>query len=52
MVFWEKLYYGPIRNGQGLNLKEYLYLRGLYYYNIRNKEIRARNRGPRNLKTY
>ena len=52
MVFQEKLYYGPIKNGQGLNSREYPCLRRLYYYNTQTKGTKARIRGPRNLKTY
>ena len=52
MVFWEGLYYRPIKNSQGLNPGEYPYLHRLHYYNTRIKRIRARGKGPRDLKTY
>ena len=41
-----------MKNNQGFNLREYPYLRGLYYHNIQTKKIKARGKGPRNLKTY
>ena len=52
MVFREKLYYKPIKNDQGFNLGKYSYLRKLYYYRIRNKKIKACNKGPQNLEIY
>ena len=52
MVFRERLYYGPIENGQGFNLREYPYLHGLRYHNTRIKGIGACGKGPRDLKTY
>ena len=46
MVFREKSYYKPIKNGPGLNPGEYLYLYRLYYYYIENKNIETYNKGP------
>ena len=52
MVFRERLHHGPIRNNQGPNPGEYPYLRGLHYHNTQIKGVKARVKGPRNLKTY
>ena len=52
MVFREKQYHKPIKNNQNLNPKKYPYLHSLYYHRTRNKKIKARGEGPRNLKTY
>ena len=52
MVFREGLHYKPIKNGQGLNLRKYPYLRGLHYHSTQTKRIRARGKGPRDLKIY
>ena len=52
MVFREGLYHKPIKNGQGPNPGKYPCLRRLYYHSTQTKKIRARNKNPRNLKTY
>ena len=52
MVFREGLYYKLIKNRPGLNPKKYPYLRRLYYYNIRIKGRKARNKNPPHLKIY
>ena len=52
MVFREKLYYKPIKNGQGFNPGKYPRLYKLYYHRIQNKKIKARGKNPRNLKTH
>ena len=41
MVFRERLYYGPIGNGQGFNPGKYPCLYKLHYYSIRIKKIKA-----------
>ena len=52
MVFRERLHYRPIKNGQGLNLREYPCLRKLYYHSTRTKGIGARGKNPQDLETY
>ena len=52
MVFRKELYYKPIKNGQGPNPRKYPYLRRLYYHSTRTKGIKARGKGPQDLKTY